>query len=88
MTRMETGWEDGRTVKCSVFNTAGSTPPISDSDGNAARSSADVEEVVGVLEELDDEDCCGGRMKKPPSLGSKCSSTADPTPVWKINELN
>jgi hypothetical protein len=58
-------------VKCSVFNIAGSTSSLS----NIKSVSAEAEEE-DVAVELGPG--VGGRIKKPPSLGSKCISTPNP----------
>lgn len=72
ITRIETGWLEGRTVKCSVLRTAGSGPPYSESVGEKS-SEDDAEDVA----EVDVDPACGERRKNPPSFGSKCISTAE-----------
>lgn len=68
ITRIETGWLLGRTVKCSVVTVDGSAKLSSSFRSNSSEVEDDVED------EVMEDGRTGGRMKNPPSFGSKCIS--------------
>ena len=100
VTRMATGWLEGKTVKCSVVIVLGSPCSISKRGSLESRAVCSTDEDEDDLELMDREgvnpvmgplllppNVLEGRMKNPPSLSSKWTSRPWASPATNIKNI-